>query len=48
MHEKALAILRENKQKRDNRMYTYKPKINKDYIIKNRNKTPKIGCDRNV
>ena len=47
MHEKALVILRENKQKRDNRMYTYKPKINKDYIIKNRNKTPEISCNRN-
>ena len=47
MHEKALMILKENKEKRERRMYTDRPSINKHYKIKNRKKTPEIGCTRN-
>ena len=47
MHEKALMILRENKEKRELRMCTDRPKINKDYKFKKREKTPEIGCTRN-
>ena len=47
MHEKALMILRENKFKREIKMCTDKPTINKEYKIKNRNKTPDIGLTRN-
>ena len=47
MHEKALMILRENKERREIRMCTDRPKINKDYKIKNRKKTPEVGCTRN-
>ena len=47
MNEKALMILRENKEKREIRMCTHRPKINKDYKIRNRGKTPEIGCSRN-
>ena len=47
MHEKALMILRENKEKREIKMCTYRPKINKDYKFKNRGKTPEMGCSRN-
>ena len=47
MHEKALMILRENKEKRELKMCTDRPKINRGYIIKNRKKTPEVGCTRN-
>ena len=47
MHEKALMILRENKEKREIRMCTDRPSINKNYKIKNRKKTPEVGCTRN-
>ena len=47
MHEKALMILRENKEKRELRMCTDRPSINKNYKIKNRKKTPEVGCTRN-
>ena len=47
MHEKALMILRSNKEKRELKMLTDRPKINKDYKMKNRRKTPEIGCSRN-
>ena len=47
MHEKALMILRENKFKKEIKMCTDKPKINKEFKIKNRNKTPDIGLTRN-
>ena len=47
MHERALMILRENKEKRERRMYTDRPSINKYYRLKNRKKTPEIGCSRN-
>ena len=47
MHEKALRILRENKEKREIRMCTDRPSINRNYKIKNRKKTPEVGCTRN-
>ena len=47
MHERALMILREKKEKREIRMCTDRPKINNEYIIKNRKKTPEKGCTRN-
>ena len=47
MHEKALMILRENKEKREIRMCTDRPTINKNFKIKNRKKTPEVGTTRN-
>ena len=47
MHEKALMILRQNKENREIRMCTDRPTINKNYKIKNRKKTPDVGCTRN-
>ena len=47
MHEQALMILRENKQRREIKMCTDRPKINKHFKIKNRKKTPEVGCTRN-
>ena len=47
MHEQALMILRENKEKREIRMCTDRPTINKNYKIKNRKKTPEVGITRN-
>ena len=47
MHEQALMILRENKQRREIKMCTDRPKINKHFKIKNRRKTPEVGCTRN-
>ena len=47
MHEKALIILRNNKEKKELKMLTDRPKINKDYKMKNRRKTPEVGCSRN-
>ena len=46
MHEQALRILRENKEKKEIKMCTYMPKINKHYKIKNRKRTPEVGCSR--
>ena len=47
MHERALMILRENREKREIKMCTDRPKINNNYKIKNRKKTPEKGCTRN-
>ena len=47
MHEQALMILRQNKDKKEIKMCTDRPKINKHYKIKNRKKTPEVGCSRN-
>ena len=47
MHEQALMILRENKEKREIKMCTDRPTINKYYKIKNRKKTPDFGTSRN-
>ena len=47
MHEQALMILRENKQRREIKMCTDRPKINKHYKIKNRRRTPEVGSTRN-
>ena len=47
MHEKALMILRNNKEKKELKMLTDRPKINKDYKMKKRRKTPEVGCSRN-
>ena len=47
MHEQALMILRQNKDKKEIKMCTDRPKINKNYKIKNRKKTPEVGCSRN-
>ena len=46
MHEQALRILRENKEKKEIKMCTHMPKINKHYKIKNRKRTPEVGCSR--
>ena len=40
-------ILRSNKEKKELKMLTDRPKINKDYKMKNRRKTPEVGCSRN-
>lgn len=47
MHEQALMILRQNKDKKEIKMCTDRPQINKHYKIKNRKKTPEVGCSRN-
>ena len=47
LHEQALMVLRENKERREAKMYTGRPSINRDYKIKNRKRTPEVGCSRN-
>jgi len=47
LHEQALMVLRENKERREAKMCTGRPSINRDYKIKNRKRTPEVGCSRN-